>query len=240
MKYKKLIEVDSTAPIYSHRIADALNKRSMTQAELAAKCPNVSEATLTAWIQGDKTGRRTEPKVNGLVEVAKVLKVSTDYLLGLSDVPTSDANLRAVCEYTGLSNEAVEFIKSTKGNIKISVESINLMLSHDNGTAFFSELSDTLKFIKHANHLSTLSHRLVDAYPDTFDKICENGYSNATNLTAEDIGRYKEYKRIINEHTKTCSTIELYQFRIGKIMQAITACEGVRAEYYIKKRGEFD
>lgn len=112
MKYKKLIEVDSAAPIYSRRIADALNKRSMTQAELAAKCPNVSEATLTAWIQGDKTGRRTEPKVNGLVEVAKVLKVSADYLLGLSDAPTTDADLRAVCDYTGLSQEMVEIIKS--------------------------------------------------------------------------------------------------------------------------------
>jgi len=36
--------------------------------------------------------------------------VNTDYILGRTDIKTADANLRAVCEYTGLAQEAIETI----------------------------------------------------------------------------------------------------------------------------------
>lgn len=226
---------DST--VFKERIFDLMEKQNVTIKQIV----NDKEGDISfAWFSKLRKNAIKSPSADIVYTLADYFGVSSDYLLGLSDVPTTDADLRAVCEYTGLSDEAVEFIKSTKGNIKISVESINLMLSHDNGTAFFSELSDTLKLIEDANRRLNLSHGFLNAYPDTFSKISENGYSNATNLTDEDIGRYKGFKRSIKKHQEICSMIELKQFRIGKIMQAITACEGVSAEYYIKKRGEFD
>ena len=50
-----------------------------------------------------------KPRGVGYMFVAQLAKhygVSSDYLLGLSDVPTTDMELRAVCEYTGLSQAA--------------------------------------------------------------------------------------------------------------------------------------
>lgn len=222
MKYKKTIEVENGAPVYSRMIANTLNKRNMTQADLASKCPNVSEATLTAWIHGDKNGRRTEPKVGGIVEVAKALDVSTDYLLGLSfvsekgisgsnqgsfkdrvfdlmekkgitikqivndnaenisfawftklkksavknpgsdivcmladylgvssdyllglsNVPTTDTDLKSVCDYTGLSVEAIDFIKNTPG---IDIELLQRFMSVQQQ---FGEMLEILNYKK--------------------------------------------------------------------------------------------
>lgn len=39
--------------------------------------------------------------------LAKYYNVSVDYLLGLSDEPTTDTNMAAVCKYTGLSEKSV-------------------------------------------------------------------------------------------------------------------------------------
>lgn len=142
MKYKKTIEVENGAPVYSRMIANTLNKRNMTQADLASKCPNVSEATLTAWIHGDKNGRRTEPKVGGIVEVAKALNVSTDYLLGLTKDPTTDTDLKAVCDYTGLSQAAIDFIKNNPG---IDIELLQRFMSVQQQ---FGEMLEILNYKK--------------------------------------------------------------------------------------------
>lgn len=42
-----------------------------------------------------------------IAKLAKHYKVSTDYLLGLSETNTQDKNLAAVCEYTGLSERSI-------------------------------------------------------------------------------------------------------------------------------------
>lgn len=41
----------------------------------------------------------------------KRFKVSADYLLGLTETPTVDTNVRAVCDYTGLSEEAIHYLR---------------------------------------------------------------------------------------------------------------------------------
>ncbi|MBR3835365.1 MAG: helix-turn-helix domain-containing protein [Clostridia bacterium] len=139
MVYNKFIEVDENAPMYSKRIALLLNKYHMTQKELSDKCTNVSESTLTAWIKGDKNGKRTEPKIEGLNEVAKVFGVSLDYLVGNSDVASLQTTLRAVCEYTGLSEHAV--INLIDKNNNSDIEYVNYLIEYGFVRGFFYELA---------------------------------------------------------------------------------------------------
>ncbi len=49
-------------------------------------------------------------RVETLYYFAKALGVSADYLLGLSDCPSSDNDLKTACEYTGLSAKAVQLL----------------------------------------------------------------------------------------------------------------------------------
>ena len=58
-----------------------------------------------------------------LKKYAEYFNVSADYLLGLTDAPTNDKDLRFVCDYTGLSEEAVESIKYAEKNTLLSAES---------------------------------------------------------------------------------------------------------------------
>lgn len=136
MGYKKFIEVEDGAPIYSKRIADLLNKQGLTQEDLAgddvadASKATVSKATISAWIKGDKNGIRTEPKIIGLNAVAKKLNTSVDYLIGNTDNPTTNRDLDIIYDYTGLSKESVELLHSRKNKqffdiLNSILESIN-------------------------------------------------------------------------------------------------------------------
>lgn len=137
MKYNKFIEVGENAPIYSQRIASLLNKRHMSQRDLANLCVNVSESTLTAWIKGDKKGKRTEPKIEGLNEVSKALGVSLDYLVGNTSVTSPKMNMRAACEFTGLSEQAITNLRDSFNSCHI--EYVNYMLEHGFIRGFFDE-----------------------------------------------------------------------------------------------------
>lgn len=59
-----------------------------------------------------------------LKKYAKCFEVSSDYLLGLSDAPTSDKDLQFICDYTGLSADAIDYIsnKNTDYNFKVFIE----------------------------------------------------------------------------------------------------------------------
>ena len=50
------------------------------------------------------------PQLEKLVKIAQYYNVSTDYLLGLSDVKTTDPKIKEICEYTGLSEEAAAML----------------------------------------------------------------------------------------------------------------------------------
>ena len=109
MKYNKTIEFDSNdkPEIYSIRIAKLLNEQGLTQEDLA-KLSGVSKSSITAWIFGDKNGKRTEPKILGLNGVAQALGVSVDYLIGNTDIKPLNLKLQAISNYTGLSQGAVD------------------------------------------------------------------------------------------------------------------------------------
>ena len=50
------------------------------------------------------------PKTENLVKIAQHYHVSLDYLIGTSDVKSPDASIQGICEYTGLSETAIEVL----------------------------------------------------------------------------------------------------------------------------------
>lgn len=124
--------------VMGQRINTALAARDINQKELSklvsAEGVKLSEATLSDIINNVDKGYSYKI----FVEISKQLNVSADYLFGISDVMTSDKDIKAICEYTGLNERSVTLlhqIKSvTKHNKKISefvnsvIESLSFLL----------------------------------------------------------------------------------------------------------------
>lgn len=72
-----------------------------TQAELS-NIIGKTRQTISQYIHGI-----SEPGYDTLVKIADHFQVSTDYLLGRSDVKTTEATTQAACAFTGLSEESV-------------------------------------------------------------------------------------------------------------------------------------
>ena len=88
------------------RIEDLMKKKDVNSVTLSAET-GVSKATISDIINGVSKGY----DYRHFVKIASYFNVSTDYLFGLTDNTTTDKDLRFVCDYTGLNEEAVESLR---------------------------------------------------------------------------------------------------------------------------------
>lgn len=114
--------------LFSERLKALREKAGLNQSQLAEKL-GVSRGSISFYENGDRI-----PDIVFLHGVAELFQVSADWLIGLSDTKTVDADLKAVCEYTGLSEEAISYIleadelkKSLLSQI-ISSDDFNLLM----------------------------------------------------------------------------------------------------------------
>lgn len=84
------------------RINRLLATKNVKQKELAKKL-DVVDNVVSYWCKGTR-----KPNLEQIVEMADFFNVSTDYLLGVTNISTQNTEIRAICEYTGLSMESVE------------------------------------------------------------------------------------------------------------------------------------
>ena len=87
---------------FPSRFRNLIEKKGATLDALAAEF-NTTRQTVSNWQNGV-----TVPDAVSICDIARYFGVTTDYLLGLTDVKTIETNVRAVAEYTGLSEGAVK------------------------------------------------------------------------------------------------------------------------------------
>lgn len=97
-----------------------------TMSEVAA-ATGVSQSCISD-IENDK------PRNVGAEDIAKLAKhygVSADYLLGLSNTPSTDLEIKAVCDYTGLSTASVKRLRDSylKAQQETTMESFRSVIS---------------------------------------------------------------------------------------------------------------
>ncbi|WP_417717690.1 helix-turn-helix domain-containing protein [Ruminococcus sp.] len=96
--------------IIGKRITAALAIKNVMQKQLAERL-GVKPNIVSYWCSGQRT-----PNAAQIAEIAKVLGVSADYLLGVSIAPTTDKELRYICDYTGLSDRVVRLLHASRGS----------------------------------------------------------------------------------------------------------------------------
>lgn len=90
------------------RIAIQRKAVGLTQKELAEKL-HTSREIINYWEKGSR-----DIKTENIILLAKHLFVSTDYLLGLSDNPTTDEATKSLCKTLRLSDKAIKFLQEPK------------------------------------------------------------------------------------------------------------------------------
>lgn len=98
-------------------------ERKLTQNDLA-ELMNCNRQKIADLERGKST-----PSANDLILLSKIFNVSADFLLGLSDTPTTDKDVQFICEYTGLKAETIENLKKGK-NAVFNTTLLNFLINN--------------------------------------------------------------------------------------------------------------
>lgn len=102
-KQDKTFEYNAPFPKRFRNLCDEMEK---TRVELAEEF-NVTRQTITNWQNGF-----TVPDAKNLSDIARYFGVTTDYILGLTEIKTlNNLDVRKISDWTGLSEKAVQALK---------------------------------------------------------------------------------------------------------------------------------
>ena len=97
----------------SDRYTDLRIEKGLSQTELAAAL-ECNKQYISKFEDGTRSLSLTM-----LEKYADFFGVSTDYLLGRSDVKTADTDIKAICEYTGLSEDVIIILRTNPDVAKL-------------------------------------------------------------------------------------------------------------------------
>lgn len=148
-----------------------MDEQSVTQDALS-KVTGKTRQTISQYVNGI-----SEPGYDTLVKIAKHLNVSTDYLLGNTNVKNTNPNIRSASEYTGLSESAIKTIRFLKDN-EIKIKILNFLLED---TLFTLDFTNRLfQYCLSSFQLSLAKARRID-FELTLDQI-RNGTVSALDV----------------------------------------------------------
>lgn len=103
----------------NRNLREAIDNSGMTREQIADKV-QCDTSSITKYYNGDRY-----PKTDVIIKLAKLFNVSTDYLLGVTDVTTTDKDLQFVCDYTGLKEETIKQLNFEQNKHKNNLSSDN-------------------------------------------------------------------------------------------------------------------
>lgn len=88
--------------VFAKNLRDRMKECSENQSSLAEKI-GVQRQTISLYTTG-----QSKPDTEKLSKISKALNVSSDWLIGLTEVKSADTSVKSICESTGLSEKAIE------------------------------------------------------------------------------------------------------------------------------------
>ena len=107
--------------IIGKRINALLAEQDKKQKELAAYL-QIQDNTISYFVSG-----RRIPNTEQIIKIADFFNVSADFMLGRTDIKTTDKDIHFVCDYTGLSEEAINELKNHYN--KLHLDTLDYLLA---------------------------------------------------------------------------------------------------------------
>lgn len=167
-----------TKEIFSKRLLELREEKGISR-QIAADSLQISRASLEYYEKGLRL-----PDVCVLAKIADYYGVSADYLLGRSEIKNIDPDkkINAACEYTGLSERAIDNLReimneSTNSiipNLFLSSDYFNLLImEYENYYFIRTKLQKEINEINNKTIDCLLLQRIIDN-PDMMKKALRN------------------------------------------------------------------
>ena len=140
------------------RLDQLMQERNISAAELA-RAIGLSRVTVHKYRSGDIT-----PPITSVCKIARFFGVSTDYLLGLTDVRSLNPDVVNVAAYTRLSDDAVAAIHSLASRT-VRLSMFHADLAGDYPVGYLDHLSERLGYDGISNMTA------ADAFPTFLDAL---------------------------------------------------------------------
>lgn len=173
------------------RLRKTLEEKKYTQSMLA-NFLGITRQSVGRYCDGTSS-----PDWETLVNIAKQLKVSTDYLLGLSEEAKPDISIQAIKSKTGLGNDAIKQLKKMDAEER---EMTNSIISHP-------DFANVLSCLKNARHFAACENLPFG--------IAEADYQNARNQLRSDCCEVLSSSEAIEYYTRKANK------KMEEILEAI-------------------
>lgn len=115
---------------FAQRLVYLREQKGISQQELADNL-NITRQSLSLYEKAERT-----INIELLAKIADFFNVSTDYLMGRTDIPSMNEDIQTACKVTGLSDEAIKNLKWIESNDKCNM--MNMIIS----SQFFLDFVD--------------------------------------------------------------------------------------------------
>lgn len=179
--------------LFPSRLRELREKKGISQATLAHDL-GVSKSTIGLYETGD-----TLPDAKTLYDLAAYFCVSSDYLIGLSNVRNTSPSIRKICEITGLSersctnlmaikhqteNDDVKYIHQESNNV------INFLLESRDVYDAVNSLSVMIQYLKDSNSAGEKRWELLLNDPEKCKEMDERTENAIEELNECSLGHY--------------------------------------------------
>lgn len=164
----------STLSTFAARFKELRESAGLKQSEIGEKL-GVSRGAISFYENCDRT-----PDIEFAAKAAEFFHVSVDWLLGLSEVDSSNSDIQAVCKFTGLSERAIKSILELQrmesfleNNCSVNMASLlSMILENPCFEPLMEDFQFCLDFIYRLktskSHKSPSNQKIID---DTISKL---------------------------------------------------------------------
>lgn len=195
--------------LFAKRLKELREKAGLNQKECAEKL-NVSRGSISFYENEERL-----PDIETVYNISTLFGVSVDYLIGLTDVKTSNIDIKATCDYTGLTERSI----STLNYVQCKLKEYNAYVRNNNSenelTAWYERYGYLLQFLNDAIGLNDMSEvsRYVRKY---IEAVSDNltTYGTLFRSEEEDVAMFR-YQSVCTELLKKITQLNIERLYYG-------------------------
>lgn len=182
------------------KIIELRKESGLSQAKLA-EMAGVTQQTLSRYEKGER-----QASLDFVITVADIFRVSADYLLGLSDVKSTEQDIKTACKVLGLPQKAVENIKEIAGMYDTALLKKSGFVVNPMSEQRYETDDKIIKRFFESKELEDVVQSILNAA--SYERAHKNVMKEAANL----IEKLKHSEDKTNIDSKRLSRIYTYRF----------------------------